>query len=312
MTNQFIKAILVLSLAILISCDKEDTSIESEVWTTFTAEDGLAGDCVFAMTIDLMNNKWFATNLGPCALDEANNWHNHASWDELPQCTYSVAVDQQNNKWFGTLNGVFKFDGLNWTSFTTADGLVNDQVSSVVVDNKDIKWVGTAHGVSKFNDTTWTSYTSSNGLTGEYIHGIAVDHNNFKWFNTSDGILRFTNFAWSKKYDFSCFGISADKKGNIWMSSRPGEIMEYDHGWNTITSENELITEQVSCMAFDSQGNVWIGTLGGGVVKFDGTNWTNYTTIDGLANDNVNAIIIDDKDTKWFATSDGVSKLGKF
>ncbi len=40
----------------------------------------------------------------------------------------------------------------------------------------------------------------------------------------------------------------------------------------------------------------------GGVSKFDGTNWTTYTTTDGLAFNFVNAIAIDAQGNKWFGT----------
>ena len=52
---------------------------------------------------------------------------------------------------------------------------------------------------------------------------------------------------------------------------------------------------------------VW--NWGGGVNKFDGTNWTTYTTADGLASNGVSAIIEDHNDNLWFGTGGGVSKL---
>ncbi len=40
-----------------------------------------------------------------------------------------------------------------------------------------------------------------------------------------------------------------------------------------------------------------------GVSKFDGTNWTTYTTADGLADNAVYAIAIDAQGNKWFGTT---------
>jgi ligand-binding sensor domain-containing protein len=49
-----------------------------------------------------------------------------------------------------------------------------------------------------------------------------------------------------------------------------------------------------SAIAIDGQGNMWIGTGSGGLVKFDGTNWTVYNDRNsGLLTNFVPAITID-------------------
>ena len=59
----------------------------------------------------------------------------------------------------------------------------------------------------------------------------------------------------------------------------------------------------------DSSGNFWFGTWGGGVSRYDGTDWTTYTTEDGLADNDVNAIIEDSSGNLWFGTwGGGVSR----
>ncbi len=68
---------------------------------------------------------------------------------------------------------------------------------------------------------------------------------------------------------------------------------------------------QVICVyaiAIDAQGNKWFGTYGG-VSKFDGTNWTNYTLWMVFQNNYVWAIAIDAQDNKWFGTNDWSVKI---
>ncbi len=43
--------------------------------------------------------------------------------------------------------------------------------------------------------------------------------------------------------------------------------------------------------------------------EFDGTTWTTYTTADGLVNNDVRAITIDQDGHKWFGTQGGVSEF---
>jgi len=80
--------------------------------------------------------------------------------------------------------------------------------------------------------------------------------------------------------------------------------------WTNYKTADGLINDYVYAIAIDSQENTWVGT-NGGVSKFDGTNWTNYTISNsGLATDRVNVIAIDKEDSKWFGTwGGGVSKF---
>ncbi len=68
-----------------------------------------------------------------------------------------------------------------------------------------------------------------------------------------------------------------------------------------------LISNEVNCIAADSE-NVWIATARG-VSRWKRTQdrWLHYTMEDGLANDMVNAVAVDGK-WVWFATDEGVSR----
>ena len=49
-----------------------------------------------------------------------------------------------------------------------------------------------------------------------------------------------------------------------------GEIIVYNK------DNSSLPSHYIRSIAIDDIGNKWIGTDGGGLAKFDGTNWTNY------------------------------------
>ena len=70
---------------------------------------------------------------------------------------------------------------------------------------------------------------------------------------------------------------------------------------------NSLKIKNISSIALDAQGNKWFGTYGNGVLKFDDTNWTNYTKINGLSSDTVTSIAIDAHGNKWFGSYRGLS-----
>ncbi|MDQ6609267.1 MAG: histidine kinase, partial [Bacteroidota bacterium] len=55
----------------------------------------------------------------------------------------------------------------------------------------------------------------------------------------------------------------------------------------------------------DKVGNFWFGTLDGGVSKYDGKSFTNYTTAQGLADNRVWSMMEDRAGNIWFATDKG-------
>jgi ligand-binding sensor domain-containing protein len=103
---------------------------------------------------------------------------------------------------------------------------------------------------------------------------VLKENGNYLWIGTSNGLLRY------------------DTQGEE-------EIEVYD---NT----NKLLSNGIFSIAIDKKGLPWVGTYGGGLSHFDGSDWINQNTPDGL-ND---AFIYDiqfEKDNIWLATWSGAN-----
>jgi ligand-binding sensor domain-containing protein len=100
--------------------------------------------------------------------------------------------------------------------------------------------------------------------------------------------------------------IIQDRKGNIWMATFEG-VFRYDR--KTFTN----ITNGVSSARFfsileDRQGNLWFGSIGSGVYRYDGTSFQNFTTDNGLLNNEVGCIYEDKLGYIWFGAFGGASR----
>lgn len=72
------------------------------------------------------------------------------------------------------------------------------------------------------------------------------------------------------------------------------------------TQNSGLPYDHVSAIAIDNNGDKWVGTGGGGVARYDGSNWTVFNTQNsGLPDYTVSAIAIENNGAKWFGTSFG-------
>lgn len=78
-----------------------------------------------------------------------------------------------------------------------------------------------------------------------------------------------------------------------------------------ITNSKMRFDKGVTSIFEDSNGNFWFGSNEEGVCKFDGQNYTYYSTVNGLPSNSVREIQEDEKGNIWFATGKGVCFFNK-
>lgn len=223
---------------------------------------------------------------------------------------YAIAIDAQGNIWVGTGGGgVSKFDGSSWTSYTKqANGLPSDNVNALAIDSKGVIWIGTSIGVSKFDGTSWVNYSA-----GGYARALIIDKQDNIWVGTDKGgVTKFDGTTWTS-YNKTTIGLvsnevkslAMDNQNNLWVGTVLG-VSKYDGTKLTTYQEKDGLTmNYVGSIFIDKDENKWFGTSGGGVTKFNGTNFSNF----GLANETINAINADAQGNMWFGTGSGVSKF---
>ncbi|MFQ6127019.1 MAG: two-component regulator propeller domain-containing protein [Candidatus Heimdallarchaeota archaeon] len=81
--------------------------------------------------------------------------------------------------------------------------------------------------------------------------------------------------------------------------------------WMNFTIKNTgLPDNDVRALVIDAHGNTWIGTWGGGLVRFDGVNWTIANTGNsGIPSNDVTALAIDPHGNIWVGTDYGLAKF---
>jgi|GEM_PF-1346373 Predicted periplasmic ligand-binding sensor domain len=146
----------------------------------------------------------------------------------------------------------------------------------------------------------WTKCIDINGQVVKYR--ILINHNNSGYVqfateiqDTSIQLQEFDMFGMKLKI------IAYDSQGDssTWSDEKNVYI-------KAIFPSNSYIT----AIAIDSVGNKWFGTNSGGVLEFDGSVWSTYTTTNGLVSNNVFSITIDKSGNKWFGTNNGgISKF---
>jgi ligand-binding sensor domain-containing protein len=304
------------------------TNKTDDTWVTYRQPDGFPYDYGLIVSIDILGGKWFVASCeegiggglisylddnGTPLIKADDLWTIFLTGDGLVyNDVRTVAIDASGGKWFGTGGGGVSY--LNdsgtptnkaddtWVTFTTTDGLAYNYVQEVAIDASGGKWFATnGGGVSYLNDSgtptnkaddTWVTFTTSDGLASNYVQEVAIDASGAKWFG-------------------------AGKVSYLDDNGTPTN--KTDDTWTTFTTTDGLAGYSVTAIAIDASGGKWFGTYDSGVSSLDdkGTptnkgddTWISFTTVDGLASDKINAIVVDSAGGKWFATyGDGVSFL---
>jgi PAS domain S-box-containing protein len=229
----------------------------------------LSNDRVIAISEDQMGRLWFGTEGGGLNLfhRKTERFTHYKADTNDPNGLHSnyissVYEDRSGVLWIGSYGG-----GLLKTHRKTAqflhyrhdpynpNSLSHDAVSSIYKDQVGTLWIGTYGGGLNKIDWKWKT-----GITKHYRHdpknpqslshntiwAIYEDHSGVLWIGTEGGGLN--------KFD---------------PRSGQGETEQFVYYRHDPSNPSSLSHDAVSAIYEDLSGALWIGTLGGGLNKFD-------------------------------------------
>ncbi len=169
---------------------------------------------------------------------------------------WDVLEDSRGNLWFATTySGVYFYDGKQFKHFTTAEGLASNQVSCIYEDKAGIIWFGTGDGVSRYDGSSFRNFIPRKG-NNNGINTITKDKTGKLWIGTRgeafvyDGV-KFTTITDNEGKAFkNVWGITEDRKGNIWL----GEDGLWRYDGRHFTKVSEL---GAYAILEDKKGNIW-------------------------------------------------------
>ncbi|HEY0720882.1 MAG TPA: two-component regulator propeller domain-containing protein [Gammaproteobacteria bacterium] len=207
-----------------------------------------------------------------------------------------------------------------WQNYNVPQGLGDAFVYDMIETPNGDLWIATWSGANrvrggKLDDRkAWETFTVENtkgGLPNDWVYGLENGKDGEVWLGTEGGLARFKDGKWQnwKHSD----GLGADYelvKADIKFANDPGKQSSHhsrqksEQGLDNVNvayNPNYIIS-----MAVDADGIVWCGTWGGGLARFDGKQWRNFTTKEGLPSNHIFMLHTDAQGELWFGTSDGL------
>ncbi|MFA5405496.1 MAG: two-component regulator propeller domain-containing protein, partial [Ignavibacteria bacterium] len=259
-------------------------------------------------------------------------------------CVCSLYKDKNNQIWIGTLNSGFQKFDVETGNFYTYDIFNRNSGTSkskfinyISEDNNNNILLSYDYGdrIYKFNKSTNNkeiidfNVINSSVLNERYMNTIFVDRTDILWLGTKNMGLNKINLHKSK-FDIITYEVKnnikvsgrkteavyVDDDNNLWLGTTEGLVF-IDRN-NNITKIYKNISDNssgtnintISTILKDKSNFLWIGTIGGGLFKFDIKNedFINYkynsNNSNCIGSDNVSSLFIDNNDVIWIGTTD--------
>lgn len=210
-----------------------------------------------------------------------------------------------------------------WTNINIPQGLADQFVYDLQLDRQGDAWIATWSGVNRvkgarFDDpAAWETFTVENtqgGLPNPWVYGVEEGKDGEMWFATEAGLARYRDGKWKNWQHPQGLGAPLEKvRDAIQFTNDPAKSSKHHAqqkaeqglaGVDVAYNPNYIISLEVG-----DDGTVWCGTWGGGLARFDGQQFRNYTTSEGLPGNHIFMLYKDPGGTLWVGTSKGLSRF---
>jgi len=208
-------------------------------------------------------------------------------------------------------------------TYNVPEGLGDAFVYDVLKARNGDVWIATWSGVNRIrggklaDKDRWDLYTVENtkgGLPNDWVYGLAEGKDGEIWLATEGGLAHYKEGRWQNWNHAKGLGAPYERvKDAISFDNDPAKVSEHharqkqEMGLQNI--EVAYNPNYIVSLAVDREGVVWAGTWGGGLSRFDGKAWTQYTVKEGLPGNHVFMLHLDPKGRLWIGTNNGLARL---
>ena len=304
--------------SIWVGTDKGVSRYRNGDISVYRTRDGLSHSQVLSLFFDREGSLWAGTKDG---LDQfTNGTVTPYTTNEglLSNDVGPVLQDGAGRLWIGTLGrGLNCFFGNKFQSLTTQSGLADNTVLSLENGVGGTLWVGTKNGLNLVRDGRIVRTCGrKDGLSGTEIRALFSDAEGQLWVGTDRGLdklvgERFTTAGVNPSLVSSgVVSVGGATAARLFVSTQAPAFFSVQK--NEITTHALDVTRPVDCFYLDrTRHSAWMGTLGSGLLRWHNGALSHIWVKDGLYDNRIYAMVPDDKDNLWMASSKGIFRVGQ-
>jgi signal transduction histidine kinase/ligand-binding sensor domain-containing protein len=297
--------------------------------TLLRRETGLPSRFITCWLEDNEGNIWIGTKEAGLARIRRRQFKQFTAADGIPgDVAQSVCEDAQGTIWVGTATGgLARKTGEKFVPVLLTPN-PDPLIESVTVcpDAIDGVWIGTLQGsvfrfandeVRRVNNEVEMSFPLER-LRDHVANAIMQDSRGRVWFCNGSGAYYFqdgkmTVFGGERGFvdNIGVRALAEGPRGTLWFGTEPGDLWQITMDKPTrYHPPAEWPNARVSALLPDGDG-VWVGTLGGGLLRFENGSFTRITTWQGLPDNSITQLLDDDDGNLWAGTYAGLFRAVK-
>ncbi len=280
-------------------------------WTRFGTNDGLPEIVLNRLAQTPDGTIWAASINEGLHYVRAGRFHALQRKDGLSDdAILSLFCDGQF-LWAGTQSGgLCRIGPKKLSVYHPMAGLSECQLRSLAETTNGEIWLGTygqglyhwqAGQIEQLPGTPWQDHVIVEALLGGRDGSL--------WWGAGPGLYQWQDGKLLSRYDERLLAgdriwcLCEDRNEGLWFGTYNGQLQFLKQ--KKFTAIKGLPARPVTALAQAPDGTLWIGSLGGGLGRWQNGRLTLLTTKDGLQSDLVRALLLDADGTLWIGTDGG-------
>lgn len=238
---------------------------------------------------------------------------------------YSLFIDNIGRIWIYCVNGLTVYDSPKdrWIDGNSLVFYKGHSIRAINQDNRNNIWIGYDNDGIEVLDPAGESMLLKSDSRDMYSLGnnsikcIYKDCDGGIWIGTyKKGVSVYYpseyKFSFIDVADVNCITSSNTSGQEVFLGTDHSGLLRYNLLSGVVGNNILPVTENIPaivCLAYSPDGTLWIGTYKYGAYRYDGNSFIHLSSRDGLAFDNVWAIVPEDDGSVWFGTLGGGIQL---
>jgi len=282
----------------------------------FTPADGLSHSDVYALCEDREGSLWAGTKHG---LNQFNDRRTlpFTMREGLPSNDLGpIGQDAAGQVYVGTLGaGLARLEGRRFAPYHVDHELDTDRIRSLVGGEDGQLFVGTERGLKVVRDNQVEKrYSVAEGLPSDVITCICPGRNQTLWVGTAAGMAMLQGDRFVQPGG-DAVGIRAPvrcllerRDGRVLVAADVG-LYEYADGELRRVTNAALANHEIDVMCEDDDGHLWLGAPAHGLLYVDNNKVVRITAQEGLLDDEITGLAIDNARRLWMASASGMAYI---
>lgn len=293
---------------------------QKKIYTKINSRNGLPGDIVISIVQDREDNIWISTwGLGVAVYQNEKFVHFTEKEGLGNNIISHIINDGKDGLIINTATGIYKYTPENGIQLLDKQ-FIKFKASAMAMDNRGALWLGDANALFCYYNGKIKKYTKADGITSFPVTTILCENGNV-WAGSWSGGLTYYDGKTFKNYSQKdglsspyIYTLSKNNSGEICIGTWDGGLNIFDGKTFKVYKKEQGLPGNNVISIIQGRNNMWIGTFGGGVCEFSSSSSgknniiRTITSKNGLSDDAVVALALDNNENLYIATSKGLNR----